>query len=202
MNTHFLFSRMMWLAILFLSQPVAGQSIYQQNNNVLGVGIGFGGVYRDAATATQETPVFNVNFERAIWPLGGEKVKGVISLGGLVGYKQSTFTGSIGYYNYSYSMKWRYNIFAVRSAWHLQSLNGKELKKWDLYWGLMLGANFYRRTYTDNDPTFDYGSNASATITTFGGYLGARYFFNPNFAVTAETGFGYSSLNFGAAYKF
>jgi hypothetical protein len=202
MNTLSLFSRMMWLAILLLSQPIAAQSIYQQNNNVLGVGIGFGGYYSDASGATRESPVMNVNFERAIWPLSGEKVKGIVSMGGLVGYKQSSLSNTIGYYNYSYNVKWRYTVLAARAAWHLQSFNGKELKKWDLYWGILLGVNLMRRTYTDNFSGADYGSNLSSTFTMFGGYFGARYFFNPNFAVTAETGFGYSSLNLGAAYKF
>lgn len=169
---------------------------------MLGIGIGLGGAYQDVTDGSYSTPMFNVNFERAIWPLSGDKVKGIISLGGLVGYKQFGVTNQTFYYNYTYSLRWRYTLIAARAAWHLQSLKGKDLKKWDLYSGLMLGANYMRRTYEDNDPNFNYGSSARSVLFSFGGYFGARYFINTNWAVSVETGFGYSAFNFGAAYKF
>jgi hypothetical protein len=203
MNTHSQLRRCMWLGFVILfSQSVSAQSIYQKDDNVIGLGIGLGGAYEDVSYASYQTPIFNVNYERAIWPLGGENIKGIISMGGLVGYKRFGYTTPLGYNNYTYGYDWSYTMLAVRSAWHLQSFKGKDLKKWDLYWGLMLGINRIRQTYRDNDPNFNYGLSQNSTRSTFGGYFGARYFFNESWAVSAETGFGYSSLNFGAAYKF
>jgi hypothetical protein len=189
---------LLFIILFALLQPGAAsaQSIYQPGNNVLGVGLGLGSSY-GSFTYGRQSPALNVQYERGIWPLG----PGVISLGGYLGYKRYQYSANY-YGGYTYSQKWNYTIIGLRSAWHLQQLGGKELKKWDLYSGVMLSYNVLNYSYADNDPYWDYAGDAYGSGAGFAGFLGARYFFNGHFAAMGEVGYGIAFLNLGMAYKF
>lgn len=175
---------------------VTAQAAYQQGDNMLSLGIGLGSSY-GSFTYAHQSPAINLQYERAIWPLGS----GIVSLGGYVGYK--TFGYTAGYYGgYTYTENWRYTIIGLRSAWHLQELGGKELEKWDLYGGVMLSYNVLNYTYSDNDPYWDYAGGGYGSSVGFAGFLGARYFLRDHFAVMGEVGYGIAYLNIGGAFKF
>jgi hypothetical protein len=172
------------------------QSIYQQGDNVIGIGLGLGSSY-GSFTYGHQSPAINLQYERGIWPLG----PGIISLGGYLGYKSYRYSDTY-YGGYTYTQKWNYTIIGVRGAWHLQEFGGKELKKWDLYSGVMLSYNILNYSYTDNSPYWDYTGDGYGSSVGFSGILGARYFFSDHFAAMGEIGYGIAFLNLGMAYKF
>lgn len=186
----------LFLAFFTLSAAMPAQALYQKGTNVLSFGIGLGSSY-GSFTYGQQSPALNLQYERGIWPLG----PGVVSLGGYLGHK--SFGYSANYYGgYTYTEKWKYTIIGVRGAWHLQKFVDTELKKWDLYGGVMLSYNILNYSYTDNNPNWDYAGATYGSGTGFAGFVGARYFFKPRFAVMGELGYGIAYLNLGVAYKF
>jgi hypothetical protein len=173
----------------------AQSSPYEVGTNVVSVGIGVGSSW--GYSNARQTPAFNAQYERGIAQLG----PGVISLGGYVGYKGYNYRYTYSN-NYFYEQNWRYTIFGVRAAWHLQDLDGLNLEKWDLYGGIMLGYNNISYSYSDNDPTFDYNLNNYNSSIGFSTYLGARFFLTNAIALQGELGYGIAYLNLGVAFKF
>jgi hypothetical protein len=168
---------------------------FNEGTNVISAGIGFGGTFGNSYTYSNQTPGISVQYEKGIWPVGGP---GVISLGGYLGIKSFKDDYSIG--QYSVSQKWNYTIIGVRSAYHF---NMVEVKKLDLYAGLMLSYNILSYKYTDNDASNTlvingkYNSTLGLTL-----YGGGRYYLAENIAVFAELGYGVSYFTLGAAFRF
>ena len=159
------------------------QGHFENGDNVLGVGIGFGSTLAGSYTYGSQTPGLCVLYEHGMWDLDGP---GVVSLGGYLGYK--------GYsYNYGgYRAKWNYTVIGFRSAYHY---NGLETTDWDVYGGAML--SFRITSYSDNDP-FPDGSYSSGINLSL--YIGGRYYFTDKVAAYAELGYGISYLTLGAAF--
>lgn len=177
------------------------QPVYQKSDNLIGLGLGVGGAYNIDAS-DYETPLFNVSYERGMWSAGWDQVQGVVSLGALVGRKRSGLTQNI--LNGSLITKKRYTVIGLRSAFHVQNYFGHELRKWDLYGGIMLGAYFTKTNITNNiPPPFTREPVEKTDLNmSFSGFVGARYFFNEHWAVCGETGFGYTNFLIGAGYRF
>ncbi len=189
-------------ALCCVASIMQAQPVYQKNDNLIGLGFGVGGAYNLDRT-DYDTPLFNASYERGVWSAGWDQVQGIVSLGLLVGYKQSGKTDEF-LTNYYSTTKYQYRVIGLRSSFHLQNYFGRELKKWDLYAGIMLGTYFERETITYNYPAY-FNPAPSETVSRnaqFSGYLGARYFFKEHWAICAETGFGYTNFLIGAAYKF
>jgi hypothetical protein len=171
----------------------AGAQEFVKGTNVVSAGIGLGSSVLSYSGASQ-SPGLSVQYERGIWELG----PGVISLGGYAGYKGYSYSGSFS--NYSYSEKWHYTVIGVRSAYHY---NGLDVKNLDVYGGVMLSYNLLSYSVSDNTGvghytgTGSYGSTAGFSI-----YVGGRYYFTDNLAALAELGYGVSFLNLGIALKF
>lgn len=160
---------------------------FKKGTQVGSLGVGIGGVF-GSYTTTKSTPAISLQYERGIWGIGE---KGVISLGGYLGYRSFKYTSS--YYNQS----WNYTIIGLRSAYHY---NGFDVKNLDPYAGLMLGYNYLNYKYDGpggNLLNGTYGSTVGLS-----GYIGSRYYLNSDFAAFAELGFGISYLTIGAAYRF
>jgi hypothetical protein len=102
--------------------------------------------------------------------------KGTIGVGGIVGFR--TYT-SVGYRYTSYS-------FGVRAAFHYYLVENL-----DVYAGAMVGFSYYSAYY---------GVNPNQLFP--GAYVGARYYFSPNFGVMVEAGAGISNINGGIVFKF
>jgi hypothetical protein len=184
---------------LLLLMSVAGLAhtaraqVFQQGTNIISAGVGLGSSILSYSGASQ-TPALSVQYERGIWDIGGP---GVISLGGYLGYKGYSFSG--GESGYTYSQKWHYTVIGVRSAYHY---NGLDVKNLDVYGGVMLSYNMLSYSYNDNGGTNiggagNYGSAAGLSL-----YVGGRYFFADHFAGFAELGYGVAYLNVGIAAKF
>ncbi len=188
------------LAIIF-NPKVSSSQAFQNGDNVLGVGIGFGSSL-SYFSAGSVSPAISLQYEHGNWAVGGP---GVISLGGYLGYQKSSYDYTYPYYfnsyntYYSYSESLTYWVIGIRSAYHYNGLNTKD---WDLYGGLMLSYDIASFSYSSNNQNFDnnyrgsYGSGLGISL-----YLGARYFVSDKFALFAEVGYGISDFNLGVALK-
>lgn len=185
-----------FLGLLMTSSGAKAQAAYQIGNNVISASFGLGSAY-GSFNSSKQSPAINLQYERGIWQAG----PGVISLGAYLGYKSYRYSGTFPG-GYTYSQRWNYTIIGARGAWHIQEFDGTELKKWDLYGGVMLSYNILDYTYSDNDPTFELSDVHYSSGMGLSAFLGARYFFNDHFAAQGELGYGISYLNLGIAYKF
>jgi len=181
-----------FITLFIFSISVSNAQYLLKGTNVISGGIGIGSAIGTFSHSSQ-SPGLNVQYERGVWDVPGP---GVVSLGGYLGSKRYRYKNNI------YTENWHYTVIGVTSAYHyndLKRFNNKFLDKLDVYGGILLSWNIlnYSNNYPSNYYHEDYKSNIEASL-----YVGGRYFFNDNFAVYTELGFGVSVLNIGASFKF
>jgi len=187
------------LFLLYVSAVAAVSSIslgakaqsFTKDAKIISAGIGLGSSLY--GTGGSGRPAISANYEQGVWPIGKNHV---ISMGGYIGNTGYKYSGSSG--GFTWEDKWNYTIVGVRSAFHYGGLNNN---KFDLYGGFMLGYNIVSYKYTDNDPSFDYGSNGSSSGIDLSAYLGGRYYFTDKLALYTELGYGVSNLSVGLSLK-
>lgn len=88
-------------------------------------------------------------------------------------------------------------VFGARGLFHYNFVDNL-----DTYAGLMLGvySNSEKKTYTDNTNTVKTNKYTSAAFA-YSLFIGARYYFTPNFGVVAEAGYGLTFFSLGVTYK-
>ena len=170
------------VAIAF-STTSLGQAQMVKGTTIVQAGIGLGGW--TTAYTTSETPLLSATFEKGIKDDFGP---GNLSIGGTIAYKSGRSNG-LGYH-------WNYNYTAIagRATWHPHFINSE---KWNVYTGLSLGLH---RAAVQSDFT-DFDLAVSETSLVLAAYVGARYYFNENWAAYTELGYGLGALNIGVAYK-
>lgn len=178
--------------VSFLPAVRVHAQAFEAGTNVISAGLGLGSSIADYTYGSQ-TPGLSAQYERGIWEAG----PGVISLGGLIGYKG--FRASAFGPNYSYTEKWNYSIFGVRGAYHY---TGLDIPNLDLYGGLMLSYDNLSYSVTDNSGNFSNIGGAGSSGVELSVFAGGRYYFAGNLAGYAELGYGVSILTVGLAYKF
>jgi len=177
------------LSVLVVATSVsfAQESVFNKGDKALNLGIGFGSIlYMGSYYSTQVPPV-SASLEYGY--LDGVLEKGVIGLGGYVGYSAHKWE----YYNWG----WRYTTFIIgaRGTFHYPLVD-----KMDTYMGLLLGARIVSsKEFGTNTGYYDYSAAGSGLA--YSWFVGARYFFTPNFAVMGELGYGISYINLGIALK-
>ena len=176
------------MSTLLLGVTASFGQAFDVGSQVISAGVGLGSTLGGFNRATQ-APAISLQYERGMWEAGNS---GAISLGGYVGFQGNKYRAS------SYTESWNYTIIGVRSAYHYQGIQNDDL---DLYGGLMLSYNYLNYKVRDHsggvyNSGLSYGSTA-----VFGLYLGARYYFSPNFGGFAELGYGVSYLNLGIALR-
>lgn len=194
--------------LLFLSSWVFAQQsntdAFGKGTNVLSAGLGFGGDYTYIGGGYTSTPNFIISYDNGTFNNVGP---GIISLGGIISYKSSSYDYMNPYTNYYYDQKWTYFIIGFRSAYHW---NFTTNSKFDPYAGLMLAYYDIGYKSSSNDPYYTnpanpyyfYSINNYNSYLAFSLYIGARYFVSNNIAVWLELGFGYSNAALGVSYKF
>ena len=162
-----------------------------EGDNVLGIGIGLGGVYGFSGYNSQ-TPAFGIHYDHGFRELS---MGAVIGLGGYLGYKSYAY--DIGINNNNYYDKWSITILGARGTFHYDLFKVKNL---DTYGGLMLA--FHIVNSTNNLPNgYAYNRNYSSAL--YASLLaGAKYHFTDRFAGFLEAGYGVSWLTVGGAVKF
>ncbi len=139
-------------------------------------------------------PSISASYEYGIVeiPMGSD-LTGVVSAGGYMGWSTSK-------YDYSWDdIYYRYNDFIIAARGNYHFLFHDQL---DTYAGVWVGVDVVTGGWhgDGNHPDDDDWDMAS-TGPTGGAYLGARWYFNDNFAVNAELGYLISILNVGVTWK-
>ena len=182
--------------------PASNPQAFGKGSNILDVGVGLGGYYSYWGYGYFETPNFVASYENGTF---GNVGPGTVSLGALFSYKgiQNNWVSNNGY---SYSDRWNYWIFGLRSAYHW---NFTSSPRFDPYVGLMLGYYVVNHMFVSNDPFYaEPGSPGYISYsTTYPNYLalslyiGARYYVSNRVAIWGELGYGYATLAAGLSFK-
>ena len=174
------------VAILFSSGKIVNAQPFTMDNIVANAGLGIGWSYSYFGTTTS-LPALSLSLEKGIYELPDI---GIISVGGIAGFKSTSYKYSI--YGDNYKASWTDIVIAARGAIHVDLLNDDKL---DTYGGLALGLRF--QSYKNNNPYDTY----SYAHPLFVAYLGARYYLAENIGVFGELGYGLAYLTVGASFK-
>lgn len=167
--------------IAILSVGLNAQNVFNKNSFALNAGIGL-------LSADGFIPSVNMSGELGIFKTGDV---GLLSVGGILAYKYSTY--SYSWFNSSYN----YSQLTVgpRASWHLQTFSSD---KWDAYAGIGLGMRIWS-DYVLNSSNTDL--ERKARVSPYGeAYVGGRMKFNDKLALFAEVGYGtLSSIKVGVS---
>ncbi len=178
-------------------QPLMSQA-FEEGDNVIGLGLGIGGHYGAYASYTSQTPALGLYYEHGFKQLG----PGVLGLGGFLGYKSLSYRSRYAWWgpSFEYDWRWTYLIIGARGAYHYNDWHG--LDALDTYGGLMLSYNSVKWVDNTRYPVgFDPAYRLKGSSLGLTGFLGARYYFTPNFGAQGEVGYGISILSLGLVYK-
>lgn len=182
--------------VLLFSMSFSQFSMAQKNSPVtpfkkgsvtVNLGVGIGNDYKGDYKYYNSGSGFGTKaaLEFGIWQAG----PGVISMGAEVG---GTFSNSSNNGNYK-DFRSRTVVIAGRSAWHY----GWKVSGLDTYAGVSAGAGFHHYDYNRGS---QYYKNDDV-IPAFGGFVGASYFFTPNFGVNVEAGYDITNIQAGIIFK-
>lgn len=176
----------------------AGNSQFGVGNTAVNLGIGLVnfGSYSGlsfAGSGVTRTPLINLSVEHGLMELG----PGVLSIGGVVGYRRASYTYD-GLYGYKWSAT---DLFVgVRGIYHYQLT-----PQLDTYGGLTVGLwhSSYSWKWNDGTPVdFRIGGRDSWTRAGSGLFVGARYYFTDNIGAFGEFGYDLSLVKVGLSAKF
>ncbi len=175
------------VAIFSISLLQAQESMFNLGDKVINLGIGFGTTLYSGIYYQSGVPPVSISFEKAIKDDILEK--GVIGVGGYVGY--SSYSWDYLGWGYKYSNI----IFGGGGFFHYPLVD-----KLDTYAGILLG---YRISSTSEFGTYSggYDYNTSSGGLVFSSFVGARYYFTETFAAFAQVGYGISYLTIGVSLK-
>ncbi len=192
-----LFAALMLAFMVAQSQESQGDP-FAKGSSAINLGIGFGNTIYTGANYKMGFPTISVSYEYGIVEIPmGSSLKGIISVGGLLGYGGSKYDYSYG--GWGYDVKTNYFLVAARGNYHFIFH-----PKFDPYAGIILGYYFGNSKVT-------YGSGYPSSLPTYkgndggfhgGAYVGARWFFTPAIAVFSELGWNISIFTIGGTYKF
>ena len=181
------------IALILTSFKLFSQeSTFNLGDKVLNIGIGLGSTYYTGLYYHTTVPPISVSGEYGF--KDGILEKGVIGLGGYLGYAAYKWE----YNDYGYNYGWKYTNFIIgaRGSFHYPLVD-----KLDTYTGLMLGARIVTETEYGDYITGGTTSSASGSGVVLSWYAGCRYYFNDKFAAMAELGYGVSWLTLGISLK-
>lgn len=174
-------------ALLFVATGRGQESLFVNGEKVVNIGIGLGSALYTGTYYKGTVPPLSVSFEKGIKDNVLEK--GVIGVGGYVGYSA---------YKYEY-LDWGYKysniILGGRGTFHYPLL-----EKLDTYTGVLLGYQILtHKEFGDWGTGTPYNAASGGLIWSW--YAGGRYYFNEKMAAMAELGYGISYLTLGISMK-
>ena len=174
------------LALGFAFTASAQTPVFQKGSKVGNVGIG-AGYYESIPIEVS----YSQGVKNNIFDVNGLN----FGIGGYLGFR--TWKEDFLYWNNS-DLGWRFTQFIIGPRAHL---NYTFVKNLEVYSGLMLGWNI--------STTSRYGNwgNIPSNPASYGGFYfswfaGARYYFNPKWAIYVETGYGIAYGTIGVSHKF
>lgn len=160
----------------------------------LGLGLGNGYGYGYAlGGSTQSSPAISLSVEKGLVEGIGP---GVISVGGLIGYKSESYKWD-DRLGKDYKATWSNIYIAARGAYHY---NFTDSPKVDTYAGVSLAARIMK--YSDNYIDTSIGNYNNTTSLDVGVFLGGRYLLTDKLGAFAELGYDMSYLKLGLTTKF
>ncbi len=193
---------LLFIAVLLIfftaqSQGTTGDP-FGKGSSAINLGIGFGNTIYTGSYYKMGFPTISASYELGIVEIQmGSKLKGIVGVGGMVGYGGSKYDYSYGLYGYD--VKTNYFLIAARGNYHFIFH-----PKFDPYAGIILGYYFGNSKVTYGSGYPSYAPKYSGNDGGFhgGAYAGARWFFTPAFAVFSEIGWNISIFTIGATLKF
>lgn len=170
-----------------LTQLKAQEPTFSKGDKVLNLGLGLGSTLYSGFYYKSLIPPLSASLEVGI--VDNVLEKGVIGIGGYLGYSSYKLDYS------SYGWKYSNMIIGGRGTFHYPLVD-----KLDTYAGILLGFNVSTTSEfgTINPGTY-HSSNGGPVYAVF---VGARYYFQNNFGVLGEFGYGISYLTLGVSLKF
>ncbi len=180
---------LLFVVVSFFFIQLAGQEpTFSKGDKVLNLGLGLGSTLYSGTYYKSQIPPLSASFEVGV--ADNILEKGVIGVGGYIGYSS---------YKYKYSgWGWKYSnmIIGVRGNFHYPLVD-----KLDTYTGLLLGYNIASsKEFGTAILGYDYDTSSGGPA--YAWFVGARYYFKDTFAVMAELGYGITYLNLGVSLKF
>jgi hypothetical protein len=186
---------MLLIVMIFLTgMTVFGQS-FQKGSQAINLDIGFWNTaYLGNDNYSGFFPSFSVSYEYGLKEIPmGSRLKGVISIGGIIGVSYTNYSSSSNNYIYL-----RRDIFigVIRGNYHFIFHD-----KLDIYSGWWVGVD--TRNYQWKGPGSAPEEVQHELASPYGGaYIGARWFFTDHIAVYSEVGWLISVVNAGFTFKF
>jgi hypothetical protein len=175
------FSITLAVVVLLASSALEVSAQEMRKGNILvNAGIGFG-YFNNSLSRHSGLPVgITANVEYSI--------TNEIAVGGYVGFTR----GSYDYYYNAYDDRYYYNALdvGVRGSFHFASLLNIREKKFDPYAGVLVGVANRSSDYLGH------------TWIRPGVFVGARYFFSPNFGAYGEAGYNINPITLGLSFRF
>lgn len=179
-----------FLALFSLPALKSQESTFNMGDQVVNLGIGLGSVYGIGTYYNTTVPPVSISYEKAI--VDDIIDKGVIGVGGYVGYR--AYKWHYVYSTYDYGWKYTNIVLGARGNFHYPFVD-----KLDTYVGVLLGYNIVISTEFGTIGTYDTSPDRGRVA--FAGYVGARYYFSDNFAAFTELGYGIAYLTLGVSFK-
>ncbi len=157
------------------------QHVFNKGNFALNAGIGL-------LSADGFIPSVNVSGEFGMFPTGDV---GLISLGGIVAYKYSTYSYALLDNSYNYSQF----VIGPRAIWHLHTFQSD---KWDAYGGVGFGIRLWSDYVVDSN----WDLKKKAKVSPYGeAFVGGRMMMKNKLGLFAEVGYGtLSAVKFGVTF--
>lgn len=179
------------LILCFYSILNAQESMFNSGDKAINLGIGIGSFYGTGLYSNTTIPPVSISFEKGIKDEILEK--GVIGVGGYLGYTSYSWHYTVGTVDYG----WRYSniVLGARGTFHYPLLDN-----FDTYLGALLGYNIVSaKSFGTNTGIYDYSPDSGSLV--FSGFIGGRYYFSDKFAGFAELGYGIAYLTLGLSIK-
>ena len=170
-----------------LTQLKAQEPTFSKGDKVLNLGFGLGSTLYSGLYYKGIIPPLSASVDVGIV----DKVleKGVIGIGGYLGY--SSYKLDYSSYGWNYSNL----IIGGRGTFHYPLVD-----KLDTYAGILIGFNISSsREFGNVLPSYYHTSNGGPVYSAF---VGAKYYLQNNLALFGEFGYGISYLTLGVSLKF
>ncbi len=169
---------------------------FEKGDGVISATIGFGSTISSGGFYTSSIPGIGVAFDYCVVDnlIDGNASIGVGGYFGISGSKwEQSYFDPIAGQQKTYGWKYTYIVPAAQGTFHYHVFD-----KVDFYGGLRLGFEVVTASEIG-----DFAGNTSSDAGSFyvGAVVGARYYFNDNWAALAELGYGIAYFNIGMSYR-
>lgn len=167
------------------------QKSFEEDHNVVGLSIGYGNTLHTGSELKMKVLPVMASFEACLKDDLFD-ANSSLGIGGFMSYSSQTFDKN-KIKNKNSSLKYTDVTFGARVNLHYSFA-----RKLDTYVGAFVGYDLVsvKALYLDE------GYKPDSNTIIYGAYVGARYYFFRDFAITAEAGYNISYINAGLACRF